>query len=603
MKKIIYLFVILGTMFVGCDPIEDINNEIDGNKERIIVVDSDNYTLTADDYDDLGLTYGSFNSLDEAKSLLPDFLSSIYPKWGQGSSVLVGFNLYIGNAFDIRDYNLDQEDYTFSGSDGLGFNFDANPEDYLADILAANVSNAKEGDYRLAKYFQYTGDFIIVTPTVSLEENFDYGATAGDLTTITTNWTGHSGAAPFVGYAASSLSMTNYPSTDIGGSITISGSGSEDVNSIFTPVSAGTMYSSALVNFSAVSTGTYFFHFMDDTFGYSARVGVKDDGSGKMLFGIGASSSTLTYGTTAFNLDTTYLLVASYNIETGVSNLYVLTSPTASEPTTPEATNTGNPGLVVQKIGVRQGGGGPTGSLDGIRVANTWSSIMSNAVLPDEIIGDKTAGEKFYEFNGTAWGTPSNQFYAITDEDFASMGIPNFGSSISPDNYLTTFLTLKYPYAQEDDVLDLGYKYVSSSSGPGTRGNRFTFMDGKWMAYQSTIATSLQFGFNDGQWVPDNTIRYTFTGADVTFISNAFITIYPGPAANYGNYGSFDRRSGSGNYWSDEMLLEAFNALLDDMNPNAEEGQKYTLIYVIYNGSTSNEIKDVIKTGGVWVYQ
>ena len=50
------------------------------------------------------------------------------------------------------------------------------------------------------------------------------------------------------------------------------------------------------------------------------------------------------------------------------------------------------------------------------------------------------------------------------------------------------------------------------------------------------------------------------------------------------------------------MLLEAFNALLDNIDPSAEEEQKYVLTYVIFNGSTTNETMSVIKTGGVWVY-
>ena len=45
-------------------------------------------------------------------------------------------------------------------------------------------------------------------------------------------------------------------------------------------------------------------------------------------------------------------------------------------------------------------------------------------------------------------------------------------------------------------------------------------------------------GGHDGTtWVPDNTIRYTFTGADVAFISDYFIDIYPGPADNVGFFG------------------------------------------------------------------
>ena len=109
---------------------------------------------------------------------------------------------------------------------------------------------------------------------------------------------------------------------------------------------------------------------------------------------------------------------------------------------------------------------------------------------------------------------------------------------------------------------------------------------------------------NDGNtWVPDNTIRHSFTGADVAFISNAFITIYPGPADNVGFFGSFDRRSSSSNFWNDDMLLEAFNALLENGNFVTAEGQKYVLTYIIYNGTTTDETMNVIKTGGAWVYQ
>ncbi|MBT8309769.1 MAG: hypothetical protein HKO72_10910, partial [Flavobacteriaceae bacterium] len=156
---------------------------------------------------------------------------------------------------------------------------------------------------------------------------------------------------------------------------------------------------------------------------------------------------------------------------------------------------------------------------------------------------------------------------------------------------------------QEEDQLFVIYKYFSSSSGLGIRGNSYSVIDGAWVGHESTVATSLQFGYEDGIWVPDNTIRYSLSGEDVTFISEEFIDVYPGPADNVGFFGSFDRRSSSPNYWSDEMLLEAFNALLDNINPAAEEEQKYVLTFVIYNGATTNETKSVIKLGGEWVYQ
>ena len=55
MKKIIYLLTIVGLLFTGCDPIEDINNEIDGRDNPI--VGSADYTLTDEDYEELELGF------------------------------------------------------------------------------------------------------------------------------------------------------------------------------------------------------------------------------------------------------------------------------------------------------------------------------------------------------------------------------------------------------------------------------------------------------------------------------------------------------------------------------------------------------------------
>ena len=100
----------------------------------------------------------------------------------------------------------------------------------------------------------------------------------------------------------------------------------------------------------------------------------------------------------------------------------------------------------------------------------------------------------------------------------------------------------------------------------------------------------------------DNTIKYRLTSTDIALIKSSFESKYPGPADNVGFFGSFDRRSGSSNYWSDEMLLEAFNVILDNNNPTAEDGQKYVLTFVIYNGSTVDESMRVIKENAEWVF-
>jgi hypothetical protein len=212
-----------------------------------------------------------------------------------------------------------------------------------------------------------------------LVEDFDYGTTAGDLTAVSGGaWVQHSGSSGPVAYVAAptSLTMAGYPSSGIGGHATYSGT-SQDVNRAFTEVSSGTVYGSALVNLGAVDSGNYFMHF--NSGGFRARVGAQDDGSGNILFGIGASSSILTYGTTPYSLNTTYLLVFSYEIATGTCNLHILSAVTPTEPAMPEATNTGSTGTAINAIAFRQSSNIPALAVDGVRVATSWNEIMNNS--------------------------------------------------------------------------------------------------------------------------------------------------------------------------------------------------------------------------------
>ncbi|WP_405564232.1 hypothetical protein [Polaribacter sp. Asnod6-C07] len=600
MKKILLLLTVFSMVFTSCDPLEDIYTEVDAESNAVVgdVV----YTLTDDDYEELELSYGSFSSEDDAKAALPAFLADKYPVWGKGSSALIEYQLYIGNAFDLDNYNLDQDDYTFSGSDLLGFESTSTPSDYLADIISDNFSSPNEGDYVAASYFQFTGSTYTVTPTISFDENFDYGTTAGDLTTVSSgDWEAHSGAGNGpIGFDTTSLSMTDYPSSDIAGSLTVDSSGSEDVTRYFTEISSGIVYASTLVNLSEVNDGTYTFHLRDSDFavGYVARVGAKDDGSGNILFGIGASSSTLTYGTTPYALNTTYLLVSSYNIENGEANLYILPSVETTQPVTPEASSSGTSGAIVSGVSIRQGGGGPTGVFDGIRIANTWSALMTNDVLADEVVGGKVESNVIYTFDGTDWVLPTNDYYAVTEADFTSMGITSFGSSTSADDYLPAFLNLKFPYAQEGTTLDVVYDYVSSSSGAQVRGDLYTKESGVWSSFESTITASLQLAHDGSSWVPDNTIKHELDADDYALIISTYKTVagYETSVQNleaYGNISTFN--------WTEEQIDAALNTVIVSNYPGMEEGQKFAITVYVYDGSSHNIVINYILEGGVYV--
>lgn len=70
-----------------------------------------------------------------------------------------------------------------------------------------------------------------------------------------------------------------------------------------------------------------------------------------------------------------------------------------------------------------------------------------------------------YQFDGVDW-KPFNKkdVLILTPEDYAAMGITDFGSSKLPENYLPAYLAKMLPYAQIGDVKTLVYKNYDSGS-------------------------------------------------------------------------------------------------------------------------------------------
>ena len=178
-----------------------------------------------------------------------------------------------------------------------------------------------------------SGDRSGVQAAPLLDENFDYGGTVGNLTTVSAgNWVAHSGGGTNpIQYALTSLSMPTYVSSGIAGSATFTSSG-EDDNRTFAEQTAGPLYFAALVNISyATATGDYFMNFKNATTGYAARLFARDY-AGALQFGIASGSTGTMYGTTNFAYNTTYLVVAKHDLTTGASDVFVLDTCSFTEP-------------------------------------------------------------------------------------------------------------------------------------------------------------------------------------------------------------------------------------------------------------------------------
>ena len=226
MKRIIYCLAIFGTIFVGCNPMEDIYDGLDTSADPIIGTDS--YTLTSDDYDALGLGFGSFDSEQQAKDSIPQLLEEMYPFWGEGSQVLVGYELYIGSAEGVSDftqadvYEFTNSDYATAGSDAFGFYPNVNATSQIPTVLDAQYASPTEGQLVLAKYDQYTE-----TPVVGLADlvSYDFAGSMEGWTIVEEFggddvWTSQSGYVQANGYFGTQIANIEWlvsPSIDLSG--------------------------------------------------------------------------------------------------------------------------------------------------------------------------------------------------------------------------------------------------------------------------------------------------------------------------------------------------------------------------------------------------
>ncbi|MEZ4855172.1 MAG: choice-of-anchor J domain-containing protein [Gelidibacter sp.] len=543
MKKIIYVLAIAGALFTGCNPLDDINKDADAQEHP--VVGNAEYTLTDDDYDALDLSFGSFNSEDEAKQLIPGLLADTYPFsfWGQGSSVLVGYNLYIGAAEGVSDYtgatvyNLTNADYASTGSDAFGFYPNVNAASQIPDVLDAQIASPTEGQIVLAKYKQY-----VDTPEVGLANIVEYnfaGSFAGwnivEESGANDVWTSQSGYVQGNGYFGGQVANAEWlvsPSIDLSG----------DSNLKF-QITHAIKYATDLSLLKILVSTDY----TGDT-----STATWNEITLMTPAGVDTLDPSEDYDFSAYDGQTI-----------NIAFRY-------------ESTNSD---------------------------AGRWR-ISNVAIKTLGATGQTNSKGAYFKYTGGVWEAVDGVYY-LSSADYDSMGTGsgqpgqynNFSSSISPNNYLPTFMALKFPYGQNDEEKFIIYDYYSSSSGAQMRGNLYTVIDGVWTAHESTIATTLQFGFDNGVWVPDNTIRYTLTNADYEYIGNTLASDpdYSGLTATLINYHDYDYN------WSDEQIIYSLGVFLDNYDPTAAEGQKYQITYLKYDSGIQELTANLIKTGGVWV--
>lgn len=571
-KSIYYLMMLIGLAITGCEPMEDIHGELDEELANAPIVGVTEYVLTEEDYTALELEYGSFNSLDEAGALLPTLLAEQFPVWGEGSLAKVTFDLY--DPIYPEDYAVTADGYT---AIGLETDYFRDIED-IREFLAYQFPAASTNDY-----IELTYRTVAVAQDDTIDQD-EVEYVAEELADVYPQPAQNAGQYGSFG---------RVEGTDIYWSDAMI---LEAINLVLNEDLEG------------VEGQTYevFYPAFDGNNEVPESMVVRFDGTAYVPFGSEGEAYTLTtadYDLIAAELDEEYPDAAASAGEHDNFDAREEEAEFWSQDMIMEAINV----VLDSAFSAAAEGDEFSVTYDTYLGDGIYEEVTQPVMLTDGIfVEDKTTPistvmeTSVFAFGDGAWHVPEILPEGIYTEQF-DQEYSNFGSEADAGFYISRWLEPQYPYAQEGDFISVAYD-IYDDGETVTRYASFIYEDNHWEFIPSTIPATLQFGFQDGAWVVDNTIIHTLLPADYEFIGEAFADIYPDPAWSVGNYLNFDRRDGNVNQWKDDMLLEAMRLLLNErIAPDAEEGQKFLLVFDVYNGTNTTEQLHLIKKDGVWV--
>jgi|GEM_PF-2479557 len=256
-------------------------------------------------------------------------------------------------------------------------------------------------------------------------------------------------------------------------------------------------------------------------------------------------------------------------------------------------------------------------------LANKYSGITDGyivAVTYKYYNSGTTNKTDYYKYSNSSWSkvelrswTSSSSVtlsddvtdYSLTDEDYNAMGISNFNAAAPAENYIPTFLSSNYLYAQEGDKIAVLYKYKGDEIL--TQAIEYVYTDGEWIATGYTTTDTQQYVKTDGKWTYVGATLYTMskgtksggTGEDyqmiVDYVSkkygSSYINDYGTGDTYYGAdayYGEFHYES---KYWNgdvfdscEDAISEALAvAFLPSKYPDAAVDDEFVITFSVYN--------------------
>lgn len=549
MKKIFYLFAITAFLFTSCNPLEDVNAEVDAIIEAETANDGDVedlvFTLTEDDYTSLSLSNFYFDTEDEAKTMLPGFLTANYPNLGvdfdgngeivAASSAIVTYNLFNPvSAIAKKVYTLSDADYSDIGLTALNDLGDVNT------FFSAKFPNEVKGtvydltyltDPTIEEYTLTDEDYDLVGN--GRFDNFDIreGRAEEDLEVRRTK--------------IQTILLNNFPDTEFGTKFRVTyevfDGSSKDLELLVQLEENPT---------DPAKTTTYTLNNDDYAF----------IGNGQFNnFDIRDSSPEADVEVRREKIER----ILQNNYPNAVAgDFYVITYDTFDGAGRPVLT------MILQYDGTNF-------NIFDVKIYAiyefTLESTTNRFVLTDE------------------WDAP----ITFTPEEYGIMGgssrFANFsGTTEDAERRIKIYLkSTLFPFAAADAFVAV--QYNNFSGGVSTINVNFMFDGNEWNTISESTEIVLQFGHDGVTWVPDNTIKYTLTAADYELVGN-------------GNFQNFDVRSGRDEE-TIEVRLEKINTILLNNFPQYGLDQKFSVSYNVWEPGDAVYIMNVINNGTEYVLQ
>lgn len=585
MKRTIYYLILMVFALFSCDPMADINKELEDTFSDYQGTFS--YTLTSDDYADIAdmaldknpgdTLNAAFISSNEyftddvpASAYIPLLIPELYPALGKESSGLITYN-YSGSLpedltmYTTADmYEVGEEEYTSVDEvvDYAGYLSPSYPpEVYIPAILSAGMDSAESGDILLVEYL-----YSDVDPKIDMESTSDV-------------------EVAYEGFTEEANGLGSYTATSLVGDQEWVWNSFGDGNAKMSGFSGGAQDNDDwLVSGSIDLTGlsqatlhvTQAINYLNDMWD-QINISVSTDYNGSDIGSATWDTVALNARPPGNNWDfvTSFADLSGWAGETIFLGFQYLS-------------DTGN--------------------------AATWEVADVTVTTPGTVavIGkDPMTYRAYYEFDGNDWMKMEGVYY-VNAVDYNAMGSPgtydNFSGSDKPANYIPNLLSDKYPLAGQDQEVVVVYKYYAGWTM--TLASTYTYNMGSWESgYDYVAPTTAQFLYGGSGWVFDPTITFTMVSSDFQIIvdyvganvSSDYVDGFGTGETYYGAgayYVNFDIRPGYFesdvfDSWEDCVADAIGNVLLPAKYPNATTQVNgvdmfYVVNFATYSGAAGN---------------